>query len=108
MHHIDDNDQDDSIGVSPLAIPILAGPGTIVTAMNDVAGRDYIHIAITVGIFAVMILLTYWAFAISDKIIAKLGNNIITVIAKLMGLILAIIGVDMLLAGIKLAFKLAN
>ena len=108
MHHIEDADQDESIAISPLAIPILAGPGTIVTAMNDVTDGSYIHIAITVAIFGIMILLTYWAFLASEKIVEKLGNNIITVIAKLMGLILAIIGIDMLLGGIKLAFNLSS
>ena len=108
MHNIEDGNQADAIAVSPLAIPILAGPGTIVTAMNDVAGRDYIHFAITIGIFALMILLTYWAFLFSDKIIGKLGSNIITVVAKLMGLILAIIGTDMIIGGIKMAFNLQN
>jgi len=106
MHHIEGADQDESVAISPLAIPILAGPGTIVTAMNDVTDGSYIHIAITVVVFAVMILLTYWAFLTSEKIVEKLGNNIITVIAKLMGLILAIIGTDMLVGGIKLAFNL--
>jgi multiple antibiotic resistance protein len=106
MHHIEGAEEDDGIAISPLAIPILAGPGTIVTAMNNVAGNDYIHIAITIVIFAFMILLTYWAFSASEKIIEKLGNNIITVIAKLMGVILAIMGTDMLIGGIKLSFNL--
>ncbi|NPA35389.1 MAG: MarC family protein [Chlorobi bacterium] len=106
MHHIEGGEIDDSLAISPLAIPILAGPGTIVTAMNDVAGQDYLHIAITIGVFGVMILLTYWAFSISEKIISFIGNNMITVIAKLMGLILAIIGVNMVIDGIKLAFNL--
>ena len=108
MHDIEDGDQAEAIAVSPLAIPILAGPGTIVTAMNDVAGKDYIHFVITIGIFALMILLTYWAFSLSDKIINKLGSSIITVVAKLMGLILAIIGTDMIISGIKMAFNLSN
>lgn len=104
IHHIQDTDNDDSVAVSPLAIPILAGPGTIVTAMNFVTDGSYIHIGIVVVIFAVMILLTYWAFVASEKIMEKLGSNMITVISKLMGLILAIMGVDMLIGGIKLAF----
>jgi len=108
MHHIEDGDNDEGVATSPLAIPILAGPGTIVTAMNDVAGRDYVHIAITIGIFTIMIALTYWAFIASDKIIDKIGNNLISVIAKLMGLILAIIGTEMVISGIKMAFHLAS
>ncbi len=58
IHHI--SEESGSIAISPLAIPILAGPGTIVTAMNQVTDADLIHICIV--IFAIMILLTYPAF----------------------------------------------
>ena len=40
-----------SVAVSPLAVPILAGPGTIATAMNFVAVRSFTHLAITIGAF---------------------------------------------------------
>ncbi|OHX65760.1 MarC family protein [Flammeovirga pacifica] len=96
----------DSIAVSPLAIPILAGPGTIVTAMNQVTNAGYEKIAIVVVVFGVMIFLTYLAFVLSDRILEKLGGNLIAVIGKIMGLILAIIGTDMLMDGIKLSFNL--
>jgi multiple antibiotic resistance protein len=45
------------------------------------------------------------AFALSDFIVKKVGNNLIAVIGKLMGLILAIIGTGMVTDGIKLTFK---
>lgn len=97
---------DEGIAISPLAIPILAGPGTIVTAMNFVTNANYIHVSIVLIVFAAMIFLTYLAFAGSDYIVKWIGNNLITVIGKLMGLILAIMGVGMLIEGIKLAFNL--
>ena len=106
MHHQEEIDLDDGIAVSPLAIPILAGPGTIVTAMNNVTNAGYIHIGIIIMIFALMIYLTYLAFSLSDLIVAKVGNNLITVIGKIMGLILAIMGTGMVVEGIKLAFSL--
>ena len=56
------------------------------------------------GIFALMISLTYLAFTLSNVIVKKLGNNLITVVGKIMGLILAIMGTDMIIGGIKLAF----
>lgn len=98
-----DNDIDD-IAISPLAIPLLAGPGTIVTAMNFVTNATYVHIGIVLLVFAVMIALTYIAFLLSNTIVKKIGSNTISVIGKLMGLILAIIGTGMLIDGIKLAF----
>jgi len=95
-----------NVAISPLAIPILAGPGTIVTAMNHVTNASFVHIGIVIAVFAIMIYLTYLAFSFSDLLIRKIGANLISVIGKLMGLILAIMGTGMVMEGIKLAFKL--
>ncbi len=101
------NEEASNMAISPLAIPILAGPGTIVTAMNYVTKASFAHIVIVIAIFALMIFLTYLAFSLSDLIVKRVGNNLITVIQKLMGLILAIIGTGMLIEGIKIAFSIA-
>ena len=106
IHHQGEIDQDDGIAISPLAIPILAGPGTIVTAMNFVANGSFIQIGIIITVFALMIYLTYLAFTLSNLIVKRLGNNLITVVGKIMGLIIAIIGTDMIIEGIELAFNL--
>ncbi|AWW00216.1 MarC family protein [Arcticibacterium luteifluviistationis] len=104
IHNTNHHSEDSSIAISPLAIPILAGPGTIVTAMNNVTDASFIQIAIVIATFAFMIFLTYIAFAWSDIIVKKVGQNLISVIGKLMGLILAIIGTGMISEGIKLTF----
>lgn len=106
IHNVDDGGNNDAIAISPLAIPILAGPGTIVTAMNNVTDADYLHIGIVVAVFALMIFLNYAGFAASRWILKKVGENLISVIGKIMGLILAIMGTGMVLEGIDLAFHL--
>ena len=106
VKHLKNPNIDENIAVSPLAIPILAGPGTIVTAMNFVTKPDIIHISVVIIVFAFMCLLTYFFFVISDKIVKALGNNVISVIGKIMGLIIAIIGTNMILEGIKIAFNI--
>lgn len=106
IHSLDNGNDDTGVAISPLAIPILAGPGTIVTAMNNVNNTDYFHMGIVIGIFALMIFLTYLAFKYSERIVYRLGANLIKVIGKIMGLILSIMGIDMILVGIKLAFGL--
>lgn len=103
--HSSNSNEKSNISISPLAIPILAGPGTIVTAMNYITNASFIHIAIVIAVFALMIFLTYLAFSLSDLIVKKVGHNLISVIGKLMGLILAIIGTDMVMEGIKLGFQ---
>lgn len=97
---------DEGIAISPLAIPIMAGPGTIVTAMNYVTQADYVHISIVIISFALMIALTYFCYRGSEIIVRKLGQNLITVFGKIMGLILAIMGTGMIIEGIKLSFDL--
>jgi multiple antibiotic resistance protein len=106
IHHNEEIEPDDGVAISPLAIPILAGPGTIVTAMNDITQGSIVHVIIVIAIFALMVFLTYLAFSLSELIIKKVGNHLITVIGKIMGLILAIMGTGMAIEGIKIAFKL--
>ena len=92
--------------ISPLATPILAGPGTIVTAMNYVNPDEPISVITTISSFALVSLLTYLAFRSSDLIVKKIGDNVIQVISKIMGLIIGVIGIDMFISGVKLAFNL--
>ena len=107
VDHLQSTNVDENLAISPLAIPILAGPGTIVTAMNFVTNSDIIHISIVIAVFAMMCLLTYFFFLISDKLVQYLGNNVISVIGKIMGLIIAIIGTNMIIEGIKIAFNIS-
>jgi len=97
---------DEDIAISPLAIPILAGPGTIVTAMNFVSNVEALQIILVIAIFGSMSLLTYLTFRMSDYIVNIVGNNVISVIGKIMGLIIAIIGTGMIIQGIKISFNL--
>lgn len=106
VHNTQHKETTSGLAISPLAIPILAGPGTIVAAMNFVTDANYLHIAVVVILFGLMIGLTYIAFTLSDWIVEKVGHHLISVIGKIMGLILAIIGTGMVVEGVKLAFNL--
>ena len=92
--------------ISPLATPILAGPGTIVTAMNYVDPDHPISVITTISSLALVLFLTYLAFRSSDYIVRKIGDNVIQVIAKIMGLLIGVIGIDMFISGVKMAFNL--
>lgn len=105
--HLNDNSTfDDAVAISPLAIPVLAGPGTIVTAMNFVVHANFFHVLITILIFALIIALTYIAFIFSRYIIQFAGQKNFVIIGKIMGLILGVLGANMLIEGIKLAFNI--
>jgi len=84
---------------APLAVPILAGPGTIATAMSF-ASEGWVHTAVSLAAFALICCVTYLCFLRSEKLVAHLGQNGLNVMTRLMGLIVASIGVGMFLTGI--------
>jgi multiple antibiotic resistance protein len=88
------------IAVSPLAVPLLAGPGTIATAMSYSAEGGWTITAITIAMFAVLCVITFFSFIFGQKIIQKMGKGGLDITTRLMGLILAVIGVHMLMEGL--------
>ena len=91
----------DDMAISPLGIPLLAGPGTISTAMNFVGEADnFFYTILIVLIFAVVCIITYLLFLISKSIADRLSPPLIKVISRIMGLILAVIAVQMFINGV--------
>jgi len=97
-----------SIAVTPLAIPLLGGPGTIATAMNFSSGGGLAALIITIVVFALLCIITYIFFVAGERLVHILGDNGLSVISRLMGLILAVIGTQMVITGISGAIKLAR
>ena len=110
MHHPSPADQADSrqaalsVALSPLALPILAGPGTIATAMNFASTGGTINMLVTLGAFALLCAITYGFFVFGEGLTRYLGRNGLNVITRIMGLILSVIGVQMLIEGVQGAF----
>ncbi len=114
IHHPNEKDKQKcreaalSVAISPLAMPILAGPGTIATAMNFSAGGGLIGMVVTIISFAVLCLITYVFFVFGEKFVTFIGVGALGVITRMMGLILAVIGTQMVIEGLHGAFKLAG
>lgn len=96
-----------SVGVVPLGIPILAGPGTISIVMNkshtypDFNG--YLAIAIAIIIVSIIV---YVVFRFSGVISKKLGNTGLNIITRIMGIFLIAISIDMIVRGISELFPI--
>lgn len=95
-----ENDTQNDIAITPLAIPVLAGPGTIATAMSYSPSGHWLETGITLIMFTLICVITFYAFIFSERILARIGRDGVAVITRLMGLILAVIGVQMGLDGI--------
>ena len=96
------------IAISPLAMPLLAGPGTIATAMNFSADENVQSLVATIGVFALLCFITYLFFISGEKFIQYIGKNALGVITRMMGLILAVIGINMLIAGLQGTFGILS
>ena len=95
-----------SIIVSPLAVPILAGPGTIATALSYSTHADLLFTATTIAVFALLCFITYAFFIGGQKFIDYIGQSAIKVVTRLMGLILAIVGTQMFIQGVSGAVRM--
>ncbi len=95
----------ESVAVVPLAIPLIAGPGAISTVIvyADRAGGLAHKIILAVGIVLVA-LLVWFIFRMAQPLSEKLGRTGINVVTRIMGLIMAAIGVEFMANGLKVLF----
>lgn len=90
------------ISVTPLAIPMICGPGALTNAIVMMEDADSVEKKTVLIIAAfVVILLTYLILYSSSKIIKILGQTGINVMMRLMGLIVMVIAVEFFFSGLK-------
>ena len=93
-----------SIAISPLAMPLFAGPGTITTALS-LANGGLRNQLITVVAFAILCLITYLLLRSAKQIAGFLGKNLLKIITKMMGLLLFSIGIQMIIVSVQTLIK---
>lgn len=91
--------EDSTIAITPLGMPLLAGPGTIITAMSFASG-GIDRLIVTILAFGLLCLITYFSFLAGEKIKNFLGTSALKVITRMMGLILTVIGAQMFINGV--------
>ena len=93
-----------SIAISPLAMPLFAGPGTITTALS-LANGGLQNQLITVIAFALLCVITYLLLRSAKQIAGFLGENLMKIITKMMGLLLFSIGIQMIIVSVQTLLK---
>jgi len=92
--------------VTPLAIPMIAGPGSITTVMvlRAEAGTPDRTLVVVGAVVAILILtgLILWA---ADQVLVRLGETGMKIVEKLMGLLVTVIAVQLVLNGFALYFR---
>lgn len=95
----------ESIGVVPLALPLMAGPGaissTIVWGTRFHTAEYLAGFTVAIALFAVC---SWGLFRIAPWLVRLLGQTGINVITRIMGLLLMALGIEFIVAGVKAIF----
>lgn len=92
----------DDISITPLAIPMLCGPGAIANAIMLMDDASTLSLKGTlIGIIALVYFITFLILQASTRLVRILGETGNNVMMRLMGLILMVIAVACFVSGLK-------
>lgn len=92
----------EKIAIVPIGTPLLAGPGTIATAMilNDAPSG----VTVTVIAIIVNVLLAWLILRLSSRLLRVVSPSILMILSTVMNILMATIGVAFLLKGLSAAY----
>ncbi len=100
----EENLDKDQVGVVPLGVPLLAGPGSITTVMiavSDGTHNQLVSILVVVACVSFVLLFAYLVLRNSDLIFKRLGRTGTKIFSRIMGLLLGAIAVQFIADGLK-------
>jgi len=88
--------------VFPLAVPMIAGPGTIATVLVLVtlAGGDRAELAVVFAAYASAMAVTWLCMRLSTRLLRLIGTTGIHVVTRLFGILLSALAVQFVLNGL--------
>lgn len=94
--------QGENPAVFPLAIPMIAGPGTIATVLLlvNLSHGDRLDLLVVAAAYAFALFVTWLCMRGSSLLLRVIGTTGIHVISRLLGIILAALAVQFVLNGI--------
>jgi multiple antibiotic resistance protein len=91
------------VAITPLALPLLAGPGTLTTVMLLMSKSQSPHISVAVGILGAMFI-TWLILRLANLIDQWIGAEGGVIVTQLLGFLLAALAVEIGSTGIKELF----
>ena len=93
--------QQEDVGIVPIGTPLLAGPGSITTAILLNAKANTMPLKFGFGIaLVILFVISYLILYFSSTIASKIGKTGTTVISRIMGLLLASIAIELITTGL--------
>ena len=94
----------EDISVFPMAIPMIAGPGSIASAMLWVSRAEGGQVLIVLAAITVVILLTLLALLAAGPLMRLIGDRMEAMITRILGVILAALAAQFIVDGLKESF----
>ena len=95
----------EDISIFPMGIPMIAGPGSIASAMLLTSRSHGIYEDLTVlAALAAILLLTLISLLLAGPLMKLLGNRLEAMITRVLGVILAALAAQFVIDGIKASF----
>jgi len=91
------------VAITPLALPLLAGPGTLTTVMLFMSKSQSPHLAVVLGILAAMFV-TWLILRLANPIEKRIGLEGGVIVTQLLGFLLAALAVEIGSTGIRELF----
>jgi len=93
----------EDIAVFPLETPIIAGPGaiTMVVVQATEAANGVLQTGLLLLALAAVMLPAFVAFLVAGRIERLLGATAMNVVSRILGILLAAVSAEMILAGLK-------
>ena len=98
-------EQERDVAITPLAFPLLAGPGTLTTVMLLMSRSPEARLSVVIGIVAAMVV-TWFIVRQASRIDKFIGAEGAVIITQLLGFLLAALAVEIGSSGIKELFSL--
>jgi multiple antibiotic resistance protein len=97
----------EDVSVFPMAIPMIAGPGSIASVMLFTAkSSGWQETAVVLGALASILALTAAALVAAGPLMKLVGHKVEAMITRLLGVILAALAAQFIVDGIKASFGL--
>jgi multiple antibiotic resistance protein len=92
----------EDVAIFPMAIPMLAGPGTLATVLvlATQAGGDVRRLVALAGTLGCIYLISWPILHTSERLIAHMGESKVGIITRVLGIILAALAVQYVFNGI--------
>jgi len=91
----------EDVGIIPLGVPMMAGPGSISTVMVLMGGAPAWWYAIPILVaIAITAVASYLTLAAADRVRVYLGETGIRILTRMMGLLLTAIAIQFMLNGL--------